>query len=57
MQGLRVLGMGYKPIDKDKVANILRSEMENDLVFIGFLVFVNRLKHDTAEVIARLKSK
>ena len=49
--------MGYKPIDKDNVPNILRSEMENDLIFIGFLVFVNRLKHDTAEVIARLKSK
>jgi magnesium-transporting ATPase (P-type) len=56
MQGLRVLGMGYKKFPKDKVNICQRGEVEEGLTFLGLIVFVNPLKEDTAECLERLRT-
>lgn len=46
-QGFRVLALAYKNVEKNIPENW--ELLENDLTFAGFLVLVNKLKHDTVE--------
>ncbi|EPR79692.1 P-type ATPase [Spraguea lophii 42_110] len=60
--GYRVLAMAYKKITEDNTKNNLlmdkekiRKHNENELTFLAFLVFVNKLKENTTNVITELK--
>ena len=60
MRGYRILGLGYKEInkstlEKDNLEQYERYQAESDLNFLGFLILENKLKDDTAECIAKLK--
>lgn len=57
IQGFRVLGLAYKTVEIATKAKILlqREEVENDLNFLGFLIMQNKIKHDTAKIMKRLK--
>jgi cation-transporting ATPase 13A3/4/5 len=48
--------MGYKKVSNNDVEHYTRKDSECELTFMGLIVFINRLKHDTAEVLARLKA-
>ena len=55
-QGYRILGMAYKSI-KLKMRSILqikREYIENNLIFIGFLIVENKLKEGTKDTIVEL---
>ena len=55
-QGYRILGMAYKNI-KLKMKSILqlkREYIENDLMFIGFLIIENKIKNGTKDTIVEL---
>lgn len=47
-QGFRVLACAYKDIKNFDVEAGMREEIETDLEFLGFVIFENRLKHETA---------
>ncbi|KAL4468757.1 hypothetical protein ABPG74_005260 [Tetrahymena malaccensis] len=52
-KGLRVIAFGYREINnKDSI----RSEVEQDIQFLGLFVLENKLKVDTSEVILRLQN-
>jgi len=51
--GYRVLAVGSKKISEE-ATNLEREVLEKDFEFKGLLVLENKLKHKTAEVIARL---
>ena len=53
-QGLRVISLAYKDLDsEDRLLS--RQDLETELNFLGFLVFENALKPQTAPVIKCLK--
>jgi magnesium-transporting ATPase (P-type) len=39
----------------ENVDNPTRKDIQKDVIFLGLLVFVNKLKPDTAEVLSRLR--
>lgn len=56
-RGFRVIGCAMKHIrhlSADKVHMMKRSEAESNLEFIGFIIFENKLKPSTEEVIEEL---
>lgn len=56
-RGFRVIALATKHIqnlDKKKVQAMLRSDVESDLDFIGFIIFENKLKLASAAVINEL---
>ncbi|KAJ3101770.1 hypothetical protein HDU97_001054 [Phlyctochytrium planicorne] len=58
-RGSRVLALGYKNLDKVKagdVNDLLREEVESNLTFAGFLIFLCPLKPDAAEAIKMLNN-
>ncbi|KAI8076794.1 uncharacterized protein BX664DRAFT_343939 [Halteromyces radiatus] len=60
-QGCYVLALSHREIDLDKVGGMdafkqwKRDKMEEDIRFMGLIVFKNQLKPDTTENIAELK--
>lgn len=59
-KGLRVIGLGYKHLknfDLSNIDNIQREDVEREgtFVFLGFLIFVNKLKPATKNAIKELK--
>nr|XP_033814861.1 probable cation-transporting ATPase 13A4 isoform X2 [Geotrypetes seraphini] len=56
-QGLRVIGLAYKTLEKegqDGVASLTREQVESDLEFLGLLIMENRLKVETKPVLEEL---
>ncbi|GAB0092078.1 Cation-transporting ATPase [Sergentomyia squamirostris] len=57
-QGYRIIAMAYKPLDKKisyaKVQRLARESVEQELIFLGFVILENRLKSDTTTVISSL---
>ncbi|KAL0490279.1 hypothetical protein AKO1_014011, partial [Acrasis kona] len=54
-QGYRVLSMAYKKIDQQQLESLTnRSELENEFIFLGFIIMYNELKKDTIPVIRDL---
>lgn len=41
------MSLAYKPIDKTDIHEEDRNKLENDLIFVGFLVLWNNLKFDS----------
>jgi len=60
LQGLRVIALAYKPLPHNlnwiKIQKIKRDQVENDLIFLGFLVMQNTLKPQTKGVIRELRA-
>ncbi|XP_041859215.1 cation-transporting ATPase 13A2 isoform X2 [Melanotaenia boesemani] len=55
-EGLRVLALAYKPLDvKSDLKTIERSDIENDMQFLGLLMLKNLIKPESAKVIDILK--
>lgn len=57
-QGYRVIGLAYKPLSKlsyVKTQRMERDSVEKDLIFLGLMVFENRLKPQTTPVIRTLR--
>ncbi|KAI7873218.1 uncharacterized protein EV154DRAFT_100788 [Mucor mucedo] len=60
-QGCYVLSLAHREIDLEKVGGLeafshwTRDQMEENINFIGLIIFKNQLKPDTAENIAELK--
>lgn len=50
--GLRILAMGYKKLNQTQ--NLLRSDIEKNLTFLGLLIFENPVKLDSKQVISDL---
>ncbi|XP_053173607.1 cation-transporting ATPase 13A2 isoform X2 [Scomber japonicus] len=51
-EGLRVLALGYKPLDKNTdLKTIEREAVEKDMQFLGFLMMKNLVKPQSAKVI------
>lgn len=58
-QGYRVIALAHRPLHKFNYVKIQRAErdmLERDLTFLGLLVMENRLKPQSAAVIAQLKN-
>ena len=59
MQGYRIIACAYKLLDSLQMQNYLttstRTQLENELIFVGFLILENKLKASTQEVILKLK--
>jgi len=57
---LRVIALSYKPlhsiISEDQFVKLEREEVECDLIFLGFLVFINKMKDETYKAIEELKA-
>ncbi|CAK6955037.1 cation-transporting ATPase 13A2 isoform X2 [Scomber scombrus] len=54
-EGLRVLALGYKPLDKNTdLKTIEREAVEKDMQFLGFLMMKNLVKPQSATVIGIL---
>lgn len=55
-EGLRVLALGYKPLDeKTDLKTIEREAVEKDMQFLGFLMMKNLVKPQSAKVINILR--
>jgi magnesium-transporting ATPase (P-type) len=56
-EGLRVLALAGRKLKTQyhRVHRLAREDAEKDLTLLGLLVMENRLKKDSAEVVARLK--
>ncbi|GAB1603544.1 probable cation-transporting ATPase 13A3 [Argonauta hians] len=56
--GYRVLAFAYKPIKLNymRVQRVTREQVEKDLVFVGLIVFENRLKEETKPTIEILNN-
>ncbi|CAD8169111.1 unnamed protein product [Paramecium pentaurelia] len=52
-QGYRVISLAQKEINQ-KDLNLDRMQLEINLNFLGYLIFENQLKHDTADVMKQL---
>ena len=52
-KGYRILSLAYKETNSNYLK---REEAESNLIFAGFLIFENKLKDDTKEVIEKLKN-
>ena len=46
--------MAYKPINIANLENLNRYEAENDLIFLGFILMINKIKEKTLETITQL---
>ncbi len=57
IQGFRILALAYKIIEVDEglLKTMKRNFIEDDLVFLGFLILQNKMKKDTAEVMWQLR--
>ncbi|XP_068137274.1 probable cation-transporting ATPase 13A5 [Hyperolius riggenbachi] len=58
-QGFRVIGLAYKNLEISNDVNVeslKREEVEDALLFLGFLIMENRLKPETNPVLHELKS-
>ncbi|KAJ2498447.1 hypothetical protein GGH96_004292 [Coemansia sp. RSA 1972] len=53
--GYRVISLAGRVLDMDAAQILNRNNIEYDLVFLGFLVFENRLKPATASVLCELR--
>ncbi len=53
-QGYRLLSLAYKPVSKAQANEEERTKLENDLIFVGFLVLTNNLKKDTRRYIRNI---
>ena len=54
--GYRVIACASKPINYDHQSNSNdREKFENNLLFLGFIIFKNKLKRDTKKIIGKLK--
>ncbi|CAB0031132.1 unnamed protein product [Trichogramma brassicae] len=56
-QGLRVIGYGFRELNMDdnEIQSLTRDEIESHLKFLGFVIFKNKLKKPTLEVIRELR--
>ncbi|XP_067049944.1 polyamine-transporting ATPase 13A3-like isoform X4 [Acropora muricata] len=58
MQGYRVLGLAWKPLDPKlswhQLQRVTRDHVETDLIFLGLLILQNALKAQSAAVIRQL---
>ncbi|XP_072027311.1 polyamine-transporting ATPase 13A3-like [Amphiura filiformis] len=57
-EGLRVLALAWKPlgdVTSNDFNNISRDELESNLIFLGILIWQNRLKSESAAVINELQ--
>ncbi|KAF5282157.1 hypothetical protein FQR65_LT02854 [Abscondita terminalis] len=55
-KGYRVVALAYKKlITQEDPANIKRSDIERDLIFLGLLIMQNKLKPESERVIYQLK--
>ncbi|KAF7283519.1 polyamine-transporting ATPase 13A3-like [Rhynchophorus ferrugineus] len=54
--GYRVIGLAHKDLDFDykKVPTVKQEDLENDLTFLGLLIFENKLKLETRDCIKDL---
>ncbi|CAK86721.1 unnamed protein product (macronuclear) [Paramecium tetraurelia] len=52
-QGYRVISLAQKEITREDL-NLERMQLEINLNFLGYLIFENQLKHDTADVMKQL---
>ncbi|XP_054631130.1 cation-transporting ATPase 13A2 isoform X2 [Dunckerocampus dactyliophorus] len=56
-EGLRVLALAYKPMDKcANLSTIERGEVEQDMFFLGLLMMKNLVKPESSKVIKMLKT-
>lgn len=57
LQGFRIISMGYKELieDIEDFEKIKREKIEENIIFLGFIIFENPLKEDTANVITTLR--
>ncbi|XP_041419199.1 probable cation-transporting ATPase 13A4 [Xenopus laevis] len=56
-QGFRVIGLGYRLLEKEKlqtIQHVEREEVETDLIFLGLLILENSLKPETTGVLQEL---
>lgn len=56
--GYRVIALATKELkgfDSSKLLNVKREEIENNLVFLGFLIMENKLKPESTEVLQDLQ--
>ncbi len=54
--GLRIVAVGYKELEKGD-EHLESKELEKDLIFVGFVAFLDPPKETTAPAIAELISK
>ncbi|CRH00504.1 cation-transporting ATPase 1, putative [Plasmodium relictum] len=56
--GMRIISLSYKELDANNynVLNITRNSLEKNLLFLGFLIFANKLKNSAYDMIKNLKS-
>nr|XP_057940919.1 cation-transporting ATPase 13A2 isoform X2 [Doryrhamphus excisus] len=55
-EGLRVLALAYKPMDKSAdLSTIERGEVEQDMLFLGLLMMKNLVKPESSKVIDMLR--
>ena len=55
-QGYRVLALAVKNLNTTNHSSLIRSNVENEMTFLGFLSFENKLKPETKPVINQLNS-
>ncbi|KAI5148181.1 cation-transporting P-type ATPase 13A2 [Enteropsectra breve] len=56
LEGHRVITLAYKEINQENESIGNRTADEKDLNFLGFIVFANRLKRETTEIIGELRA-
>ncbi|KAJ3436871.1 manganese-transporting atpase 13a1 [Anaeramoeba flamelloides] len=59
LEGSRVIAYGYKELNETSIRDlrqIPRKDLEKDLIFGGFLIFMTSNKHDSKEIISELIS-
>ena len=58
-EGYRVIGCGYKKIDENdwcSIDKLSRKNVEDELIFLGFVIMKNKVKSDTKPAIQQLLS-
>ena len=56
--GYRVIALGMRPLSTKvtKIDKLERSDVEKDLIFLGLIVFENRIKKESKPVIEQLQN-
>lgn len=54
LKGFRLLALGHKVLTEEEAKKDI-TELEKDIVFVGFLVFQNKIKDQTRKIISNLK--
>ena len=57
-RGLRIIALAYRPLEKnefDMEDPPDRDDLERDMIFLGFIIFENKLKPTTTQNITDLK--